>query len=265
MSSISIVYRSQIDEGDIELGKEVYSDISIAQLPDDPVDKKIFINKTFTGQQYNSWKVISIDIVHDESKSQTDCCIDLEPVRYKSTSIAATHSANGSKLVRGRLLECDFGFFSQDVVAGQNNARNIDNFNGKLPYEMIKRRLVVVLSHKEDPALVVPISKSSKGKNKKTVVPVTSLPKDLVSYKETKCYAKAGAISLVSGHRLFPLRYEAENRKFYDNRVEKKLSNDDVTSIKKAVFTGIGGNNILNQIEEEKVSELESQIANRKS
>ncbi len=114
---------------------------------------------------------------------------------------------------------------------------------------MVKRRLVVVVSNKEDPALVVPISKGSKAKDKRNVVEITSLPTDLVTFNSPVCYAKTAAISYVSGHRLFPVRYHMpDGARRYDNRVEKKLSDDDVVSIKKAVLTAIGGHNILQSI-----------------
>lgn len=276
MSEIQIVYCSIFDGETKELGLEVSSGITAAQLPDDPNGKNIFINKAFEGYSSSTWKVLAItteQIVYESEDEEAEsnvgikCHITLEPIQYKSISVTEKHSSNGSKLVRGRLLECDFGFFSQDLLISNKTARNLDNFNGRLPYEMIKRRLVVVVSHKEDPALVVPISKTDKGKNKDTVVPITSLPNDLVGYKQKDCYAKAGAISFVSGHRLFPLRYEKNGRRVYDNRVEKKLSNEDVTTIKKAVFNGIGGSNILKEGDKAKVqlAELETETTQLKS
>lgn len=176
------------------------------------------------------------------------CDITLSPIKHFPLSISQKHSSNGNKLVRGRILECDFGYFSQDISIDNPPSTTVCNYNRKLPFEMVKRRLVVIVSNKADPALVVPISKSSKAKDKRTVIEISSLPTDLATFNEAVCYAKTGAISYVSGHRLFPVRYEADGRRIYDNKVEKKLSNGDVVSIKKAVFIAVGGDNILKSI-----------------
>ncbi|BCV61568.1 type II toxin-antitoxin system PemK/MazF family toxin [Shewanella algae] len=235
-------------------------------MPHDPIDQNIFIRKEFTSSEIKYWKVEKIDTAHDTENKIIECEITLSPLQYLPKSISEKHSSNGSKLVRGRLLECDFGYFSQDISLGDQPSTTISNFNSKLPYEMVKRRLVVVLSNKEDPALVVPISKGNKAKDHRTVVEITSLPPDLVTFNNPTCFAKTAAISYVSGHRLFPVRFNtAEGKRQYDYRVEKKLSNDDVVNIKKAVFTAVGGDNILRSIEykDEQIEALNVEISNK--
>ncbi|RUO74157.1 hypothetical protein CWI80_02030 [Pseudidiomarina sediminum] len=251
------------EEPTVILGEEASSDIAVRELPHDPVDQNIFIRKEFTSSEIKNWKVEKIDTIQDTQNATIECEITLSPLQYLPKSISEKHSSNGSKLVRGRLLECDFGYFSQDISLGNQPSTTISNFNSKLPYEMVKRRLVVVLSNKEDPALVVPISKGNKAKDHRTVVGITSLPPDLVTFNNPRCFAKTAAISYVSGHRLFPVRFNTdEGRRQYDYRVEKKLSNDDVVNIKKAVFTAVGGDNILRSIEskDEQIDALNGEI-----
>ena len=265
MSTINVTF-FKAEEPAVILGKETSSDIAVRELPHDPVDQNIFIRKEFTSSGIKYWKVEKIDTVHDTENKVIECEITLSPLQYLPKSISERHSSNGSKLVRGRLLECDFGYFSRDLSLGAEPSTTIANFNNKLPYEMVKRRLVVVLSNKEDPALVVPISKGNKAKDHRTVVGITSLPPDLVTFNNPTCFAKTAAISYVSGHRLFPVRFNTvEGQRKYDHRVEKKLSNDDVVNINKALFTAVGGDNILRSIEskDEEINALDIEITKK--
>ncbi len=224
--------------------------LTVKELPFNPQEKNIFIRKSFVGFEAKYWKVLEIDI-YDGVAGIVSCDILVEAVPYISRSVSEQHGKNGSKLVRGRILECDFGYFSQEIASDLATGTTVANMNSKLPYEMVKRRLVVVISAKEDPALVVPLSKSDKAKDPRTVVKVESVPDDLVTFKEPICYAKAASVSLVSGHRLFPLRYfNGEQKKIYDKKIEKKLSNEEVVAIKEAVLTAVGGANILYSAEQ---------------
>jgi len=230
------------------LSKEIVSNSDAIKLPHDPTDKNIFIRKKFASESAESWKVVSIDITN-QSTTKTLCQVFLEPVTYSTESISERHGSNGSKLIRGRIAECDFGYFDQEVDHSLNRSKVIKDFNSPLPFEMVKRRMVVILSSKQDPALVVPLSTKSKAKDSNTVVEINSLPGDLVAFSEPVCFAKAASITLVSGHRLFPLRYYDGQRKVYDKRLDKKLSNADVVEIKKAVLKAVGGNNFLYDLE----------------
>lgn len=262
MTTIKVIFLTA-EKPVVVLGEEISSDIAVRELPHDPTGENIFIRKEFTSSNIKYWKVEKIDTVQNAEKKIIECEITLSSLQYLPKSISERHSSNGSKLVRGRLLECDFGYFSQEISLGNQPSKTVSNFNSKLPYEMVKRRLVVVLSNKVDPALVVPISKGDKAKDHRTVVRITSLPPDLVTFNNPICFAKTAAISYVSGHRLFPVRLNTDNgKRQYDYRVEKKLSNDDVVNIKKAVFTSVGGDNILQSIEskDEQIHMLSEEI-----
>jgi len=248
MSQTKITYHD-INNNNALLGEELFDNIDACELPYDPENEKIFIRKVFSNITPSNWKVIDIQITDDTSSKKLLCEIYLSAIKYTPSSIAAKHGSNGSKLLRGRLVECDFGFFSQDYCSGKVPATTIDNFTKKLPYEMVKRRLVVIVSNKEDPALVIPISKTSKAVDLRTVVQITSLPADLVHFTEPNCFAKTASITQVSGHRLFPLRYYDNETRVYDARVEKKLSNTDVINIRKAAFIALGGAGILDSID----------------
>ncbi len=261
MSQIKINYYN-IDDDNALLGDELFNNIDVCELPYDPENEKIFIRKIFSNITHINWKVIDIQVIDDTALKSLTCEIYLSPILFGPVSIAAKHGSNGSKLLRGRLVECDFGYFSQDYRSGIPPATTIDNYTKKLPFEMVKRRLVVIVSNKEDPALVIPISKTSKAIDPRTVVNITSLPKDLVHFTEPSCFAKTASITQVSGHRLFPLRYYVGGAKSYDARIEKKLSDPDVVNIRKAAFIALGGAGILSNIDnvnselEEKKQEL---------
>ena len=247
MTIFAITYISS--ENNEILGREFSSRVKTTKLPHDPADKNIYIRKVFSNHGSESWKVIDIRIFRD-SQIKINCDVIIQPVIYATQSISERHSTNGSKLIRGRIVECDFGYFDQELDYSLSKSKTVKDYNSRLPFEMVKRRMVVIMSNRQDPALVVPISTTQKAKNPEAVVALEGLPTDLVAYPNTDCYAKTGSVTLVSGHRLFPLRYYVGERKVYDSRVEKKLHNDDVVRIKKSIFIGVGGNNILNEIDQ---------------
>ena len=148
MSTIEVRFFNASESNSI-LGKEISTDIDVRELPYDPEGQNIFIRREFTSSNTKYWKVEEINSDHDTSEKNIVCEIVLSPLRYLPISISEMHSSNGSKLVRGRILECDFGYFSQDISVGCAPSTTVVNFNTKLPFEMVKRRLVVVISNKD--------------------------------------------------------------------------------------------------------------------
>lgn len=86
---------------------------------------KIKIRQVFSNITPSNWKVIDIQITDDTSSKKLLCEIYLSAIKYTPSSIAAKHGSNGSKLLLGRLVECDFGFFSQDYCSGKVPATTI--------------------------------------------------------------------------------------------------------------------------------------------
>ncbi|MDX6917469.1 type II toxin-antitoxin system PemK/MazF family toxin [Pectobacterium carotovorum] len=253
MSIIKINYYD-VNNANSLLGEETLLNIDICELPYNPQNENVFIRRDFSNIPYSMWKVDDVQTTEDTEKNTITCDIYLNAVYFKPKSIAEKHGTNGSKLLRGRLVECDFGFFSQDYRSGFPPQTTLNNYNKKLPFEMVKRRLVVIISNREDPALVIPISKANKAVDARTVVEITSLPNDLVRFSNPQCYAKTAAITQVSGHRLFPLRYHSNGTKIYDSRIDKKLSVGDIKKIKEAALVSIGGAGILTELDCVKVT-----------
>lgn len=138
----------------------------------------------------------------------------------------------------GEILECDFGKFK-----GKNGNYDKRNYDGRIPNEMIKRRMVVVVNPKIGGGLnlVVPISST---KNIAAVTKGTHIPLDESLFRETDFYdkrerwAKCEAIQLVSKERLF---------KMIDNgqRFDQKLPRDTVESIQKGIITAVNAKSLL--------------------
>lgn len=138
----------------------------------------------------------------------------------------------------GDILECDFGNFK-----GEEGNYDKRNYDGRIPNEMIKRRMVVVINPKVGGGLnlVVPISST---KNIAAITKGTHIPLDASLFRETHFYedrkrwAKCETIQLVSRERLF---------KMIDNgqRFEQKLPRETVELIQKGVITAINAKSLL--------------------
>lgn len=113
----------------------------------------------------------------------------------------------------GEILECNFGNFQT-----QETGDPID-FNGRIPPEMIKRRMVVVLNGRlGKSSIVVPISSSKDqgGINQghhveldTELFPVTDV------YDRRERWAKANLVQHVSHKRLFKIRENGRNISVY--------------------------------------------------
>ena len=133
----------------------------------------------------------------------------------------------------GEILECNYGVFAQKL-----------DFNGHIPPEMIKRRMVVVLNGKLNGlALVVPISSTENIKSIKLGHHI-EVPSDLIKqthfYDKRLRWAKADLIQAVSRERLFFIYEKGE-------RIQQYLPYDKVEQIQKAVIKLIGANSLLDK------------------
>ena len=138
----------------------------------------------------------------------------------------------------GEVLECKFGFF-KELPDGSTDNRN---FDGRIPPEMIKQRLVVVLNGKlGGNCLVVPISSSEDlgGVGQSLHV---HLPPDLFKvtdfYDKRDRWAKAELIQAVSSKRLFKLRDK-------EQRFDHHLPREQVEIIQKSVIKAISATALI--------------------
>ena len=138
----------------------------------------------------------------------------------------------------GEVLECNFGSFTK-----QNGTWDKRNYDGRIPNEMIKRRMIMVINSKIGGGLhlVVPISST---KNIGSIIKGTHVPLDDALFKVTDFYdrrerwAKCEAIQLVSKERLF---------KMIDNNVrfQQILPDNIITTIQKGVIQAINAKSLL--------------------
>lgn len=138
----------------------------------------------------------------------------------------------------GQILECDYGDYQLDAKGGR-----IIHANYRIPPEMIKNRLVVVLNGKIDPSacLVVPLStthdhqKTFKGIHAE--IPTAEIP-DFRFFKQQIRWAKADLIQQVSKERL--------NRPRTDRGHEPVLlSHAIVDEIQRAVIKAINASGLI--------------------
>lgn len=139
----------------------------------------------------------------------------------------------------GEVLECNFGQFKQPAD-GQSDPCN---FDGRIPPEMIKQRMVVILNGRlNGNCLVVPISsKKDIGRIGQGLhVPLApGLFRITSFYDKRDRWAKAELIQSVSLKRLFKLRDDHSCFSHF-------LPRDKVTLIQRAVIKGISASILIN-------------------
>lgn len=141
----------------------------------------------------------------------------------------------------GEVLECDFGQFQYDP---ETQRPLMSNFNGRIPPEIVKKRMVIVLNGKLDSGcLVVPISST---KNQGGITKGLHVQLDTANFKVTDFYdrrerwAKTDLIQMVSRHRLYKLMNKGERFDLY-------LPRDVVTQVQLAVIKAASASSLLPQ------------------
>ncbi len=133
----------------------------------------------------------------------------------------------------GDILECNFGKLQTTKPY---------DFDKRIPYEMVKNRMVVVLNPKlNGNCLVVPISSKENPDfiNREMHIEMPQIFFKVTDfYDERQRWAKCEAIQLVSRERLFKM-------KDGKHRFEQKVSREIVTLIQKAVCKSINAYSLL--------------------
>lgn len=136
----------------------------------------------------------------------------------------------------GEILECDFGNFADPKDSHR------DKINGRIPPEMVKKRMVVVLNGKlHDSCVVTPISstKDLAGIHNGLHVPLESTHFRVTSfYDQRERWAKSELTQLVSKDRLFKMRDQSDVFDLY-------LPFDQVTLIQVAIIKAISATKLL--------------------
>lgn len=139
----------------------------------------------------------------------------------------------------GEVLECNFGLFSYCP----ETQRPLDNnFNGRIPPEIVKKRMVIVLNGKLDTGcLVVPISST---RNLNGISKGLHVPLDPDNFRVTDFYdrrerwAKTDLIQMVSRQRLYKLMDNGQ-------RFDHYLSREVVTQIQLSVISAINATSLI--------------------
>jgi uncharacterized protein YifN (PemK superfamily) len=143
----------------------------------------------------------------------------------------------------GEILECDFGVFKDDATGTIDHK----NYDGRIPPEMVKNRLVVVLNGKINNAcVVVPISSSldqDKVTRKWHVFIDPKLITTTAFWKPVDRWAKADHVIQVSRSRL---------SKACNSSIGNFLPRETITLIQEAVIRVIGGSSLLQASSPEK-------------
>lgn len=141
----------------------------------------------------------------------------------------------------GEVLECDFGQFQYDP---RDQKPVMNNYDGRIPPEIVKKRMVVVLNGKLDSGcLVVPISST---KNLGGISKGLHVLLEPGNFRVTNFYdnrdrwAKTDLMQMVSRHRLYKLMDNGQRFDHYLNR-------DEVTKIQLAVIKAISASSLLHQ------------------
>jgi uncharacterized protein YifN (PemK superfamily) len=139
----------------------------------------------------------------------------------------------------GEVLECDFGQFQYDQAT---QSPVMDNYDGRIPPEIVKKRMVIVLNGKlNSGCLVVPISST---KNIGLITQGLHVPLDSANFKVTNFYdrrerwAKTDLIQMVSRQRLYKLMDNGQ-------RVDHFLPREVVTQVQLAVLKAINASSLI--------------------
>ena len=139
----------------------------------------------------------------------------------------------------GEVLECDFGQFQLDPVT-QSPAMN--NYDGRIPPEIVKKRMVIVLNGKLDSGcLDIPLSstKNLNGNSKGLHILL-----DPAHFRVTNFYdrrdrwAKTDLVQMVSRQRLYKLMDNGQ-------RFDHYLPRDVVTQVQLAVIKAISASSLI--------------------
>ncbi len=141
----------------------------------------------------------------------------------------------------GEVLECDFGQFQYDP---ETQRPLTDNYNGRIPPEIVKKRMIIVLNGKLDSGcLVVPISSTRNlgGISKGLHVPIEPNNFRVTNFYDMRDrWAKTDLIQMVSRQRLYKLMDNGQ-------RFDHYLSREIVTQVQLAVIKAISASTLLPQ------------------
>ncbi len=173
----------------------------------------------------------------------------------------------------GHIYECNFGMFKKNEApqAGQNqpvtkdkDEAATDDYNYRIPNEMIKKRPVVVIGKHKGQYMVVPISSTKETDKKPAKNPenvgfhILLQPGDMpvtARYVQEKArWAKSNLLMTIDGGRLTDI-YDTETDQFV---AAHKISDETLLKIRHGVIISIGLRDMLPQPHQETETEAEA-------
>ncbi len=158
----------------------------------------------------------------------------------------------------GHIYECEFGFFKHtngiNVTSNRDEAIE-DDYNYKIPNEIIKKRPVIVIGKHKGLYIVVPISSTEETHRKPHKNPEnTGLHTRLqaIDFPETHHYrtnitrwAKSNLVSSVDGGRLRDI-FNHNTRAFVPAH---RISDDTLKKVREGVIIAIGMRDLLHTLD----------------
>lgn len=226
-------------QDDVILGVEEYTDIEEALLPAHRAGAHdIYLKKKFVGHEGNNWLVENLEFNHPEAKLL---------LKHVSMPHSVATYARGQKqkiskyLLKNRIIEVDFGFYSNHYKGDSQLNSNFYNTSTLIQGEMHKKRPCIVVGTHRDLVEVVPLSTQDDVEASQRVIQLEakSFNNMAEKYKSRTSFAILDMIQVVSSERVFPPL--SELGKYNDHYHKYKLSSNDSAAINSALSDKYGG------------------------
>ena len=155
----------------------------------------------------------------------------------------------------GHIYECEFGLYKK--INGGNTAKKeeavINDYDYRIPNEMVKKRAVVVVGKHGGGYLVVPISSTKETAKKKDKEPeakgfhiklsTEDFPETERYLSSTERWAKSNLVTSIDGGRLRDI-YDKKTRKYI---AAHKISDETLKKVREGIVISIGMNDLLDK------------------
>ncbi|KUM52197.1 type II toxin-antitoxin system PemK/MazF family toxin [Rheinheimera sp. EpRS3] len=163
----------------------------------------------------------------------------------------------------GHIYECEFGMFKKKMdglTTSDKDDAVQDDYNYRIPNEMIKRRAVVVVGKHRGQYVVVPISSTKETANRVEKEPESKgfhVPLKLGDFPVTKRYeaetarwAKSNLVTTIDGGRLRDIYDDVQQ----SHILAHQMSEDTLKKVREGIIISIGMNSLLAIVDNKQVS-----------
>lgn len=225
-------------QDDSVLGVEEYTDIEEILLPAyEAGAHDIYLKKKFVAHEGNNWLVINLEFEHPEAK----LFLKHVPMPHSVATYAKGQKQKISKyLLKNRIIEVDFGFYSNQYKGDGQLKNNLYNTSTLIQGEMQKKRPCIVVGTHRNLVEVIPLSTQDDVKASQRVIQLeaNSFNNMAEKYRSRTSFAILDMIQVVSSERAFPPL--SQLGKYHDHYHKYKLSSIDITAINSALSDKYG-------------------------